>query len=1022
MLKPAWLREWASSALALTAAIWPSYAYALDPALDVSQYAHTSWKIRDGFVKGTIHAIAQTPDGYLWLGTDFGLYRFDGVRTVPWQPPADQHLPSNSIFSLLGASDGTLWIGTTKGLASWKNGKATQYPELAAEAIRAPILEDHDGTIWAGGLAFPSPGKLCAIQKASVRCYGEDGALRNGVRGLYEDRDHNLWVATLEGIWRWKPGPPKFYAELGPGNGIQGLAESDDGALLFGPRTGIQRIARGKIEAYPISSAMQQFTAAHLLRDREAILWIGTSDAGLLHVHHGRTDVFTQADGLSGDFIEALFIDHENSVWVATDGGLDRFREFAVPTLSLKQGLSNASILSVLADRDGSVWLSTRRGLNRWNQGRITVLGDGLLGGTYAGSLFQDRRGRVWASTLREFGYLENGRFIASKNVPGGPVYSITGDSAGNLWIANKDRGLIHLLETGEVEQVPWIRTGHQDHAMALAVDPLQRGLWAGFYQGGVVYFVDGQVRKSYSAADGLGEGRVNDLRFDRDGTLWAATEGGLSRLKNGRVATLTSKNGLPCDSAHWAMEDDARSLWLYTTCGLVRIERSELDAWAAAVDSNEDVKSTIHPVVFDSSEGVRSLEDHGGYSPHVAKSSDGRLWFLPSDGASVLDPRRLVSNSLPPPIHIEQITADHKTYWQNISGDAASPLRLPRLVRDLEIDYTALSFVAPERVLFRYKLEGWDQDWQEVGSRRQAVYSNLPPRDYRFRVAACNNSGVWNEAGASFDFSIAPAYYQTVWFRLSCVAAFLVLIGALYRLRLRQVARQVEIRMEERMNERTRIARDLHDTLLQSFQGVALKFDAVKYLLPDRPADAHDTVERIAEEARTAIIEGRNAVQGLRASTQMTNDLANAIRALGEEFAGSQTGQVCPGFQVQVEGSSRDLVPLLRDEVYRIGGEALRNAFQHGWATHIDVEIQYDEREFRLRVRDDGKGIDPNVLAQGGRPGHFGLRGMQERATLVGCHLAIWSELARGTTVELSVPASLAYVKGSMRRGKSAP
>ena len=1000
-------------------------AFALETSLDISQYAHSAWKVRDGFTKGTISAIAQTPDGYFWLGTEFGLLRFDGVRAVPWQPPPGQRLPSASIFSLLAARDGTLWIGTTKGVASWKDGKLTHYPELAGETIRAPILEDREGTIWVGGLAFPPPGKLCAMRKGSVQCYGEDGSLGNGVRGLYEDRAGNLWVGLREGIWHWKPGPPKFYAEMGPGNGIQGLAETDDGALLFGARTGIKRLVGGKIEPYPLPGSVRDFTAARLLRDRDGNLWIGTSDAGLVHLHGGRTDVLTQADGLSGDFITALLIDREGNIWVATDGGLDRFREFAVSTLSLNQGLSNASILSVLADRDGSVWLSTRRGLNRWNKGQITIFGDsrmnGLLNGNYAGSLFQDSLGRVWASTLREFGYLENGRFISVKNVPGGPVYSITEDHSGSLWIANKDLGLIHLLQSGEVQQTPWTKMGHEDYALAMAIDPSRRGLWAGFYRGGLTYFADGQVRASYSTADGLGEGRVNGLRFDPDGTLWAATEGGLSRLKNGRIATLSSKNGLPCDSTHWVMEDNTHSVWLYTTCGLVRVARSELDAWAASVDVGAmDAKPTIHAAVFDSSDGVRTLEDNGGYTPHIAKASDGKLWFLPSDGASVVDPQHLPFNRLPPPVHIEQITADRKTYLPDPGG--SGHLRLPPLLQNLEIDYTALSLVAPEKVLFRYKLENWDRDWEEAGTRRQAFYTHLSPGNYRFRVAACNNSGIWNETGATLDFAVSPAYYQSAWFRLSSVAAVLALLAILYQLRLRQAARYFNIRMEERVNERTRIARDLHDTLLQSFQGVLLKFHAVTYILPDRPAEAQRTLNSAIEEARKAIAEGRDAVQGLRSSTLVTNDLARAIGTFGEGLAADQKGGISSDFRVHVEGTPRELAPILRNEVYRIAVEALRNAFRHADARRIEVDIGYDKRQFRMNVRDNGKGIDPQVLDEGGRAAHHGLPGMQERAQLVGAKLAIWSQPDSGTEIELTVSADVAYAKGEVApKAKSA-
>jgi len=385
----------------------------------------------------------------------------------------------------------------------------------------------------------------------------------------------------------------------------------------------------------------------------------------------------------------------------------------------------------------------------------------------------------------------------------------------------------------------------------------------------------------------------------------------------------------------------------------------------------------------------------------------------------SVIDPHHIPFNKLPPPVHIEQVTADRKTYWQNLSGDASSSSqpRLPPLVRDLTIDYTALSFVAPERVLFRYKLEGRDPDWQNVGDRRQAFYNDLPPGNYRFRVSACNNSGVWNEAGTFLDFSIAPAYYQTNWFRVSCVAAFLILLWGLYRLRVQQLQHQFAIGLEARVNERTRIARDLHDTLLQSFHGLMLRFQAATNLLPERPVEAKQRFENAIDQAAQAITEGRDAVQGLRSSTVETNDLAMAISALGEELAADGTIADSALFRMAVEGTPRNLHPILRDEVYRIAGETLRNAFRHAQARQIEVEIHYDARQFRLRVRDDGKGIDPEILGEHPRPGHFGLHGMRERAKIVGGQLDVWSELDSGTEIELSIPASRAYATPSTRR-----
>ena len=301
----------------------------------------------------------------------------------------------------------------------------------------------------------------------------------------------------------------------------------------------------------------------------------------------------------------------------------------------------------------------------------------------------------------------------------------------------------------------PWSTFGRKDPALVLAPDPLRGDLWLGFSRGGVVWFRDGQVRSSYSATDGLGSGAVNQLRFDTEGALWIAAEGGLSQLKNGRIATLTSMSGLPCDAVQWTMEYDAQSVWIMMPCGLVRVARSELDAWTGAADKTA---RTLRATVFDNSDGLRTLAVVGDYTPRVGKSGDGKLWFISPDGISVVDPLHLPFNKLSPPVHIEKVIADRKEYQGNLLGDAPSNPRLPPLLRELEIDYTALSLVAPEKIRFREKLEGWDHDWQDAGTRRQAFYGNLPPRNYRFRVMASNNSGVWNEAGTFLDFSIAPA------------------------------------------------------------------------------------------------------------------------------------------------------------------------------------------------------------------------------------------------------------------------
>ena len=595
----------------------------------------------------------------------------------------------------------------------------------------------------------------------------------------------------------------------------------------------------------------------------------------------------------------------------------------------------------------------------------------------------------------------ENQRYHAVGSVGTKPLDALAEDASGDLWVAGQEDGLFRLHEGKIAEKISWETLGRKDYAWRLAVDHAKGGLWFGYPNGGVTYFKDGKVHGSYSASDGLGPGMVKDLRFGPRGTLWAATEGG--RIRDGHIATLSSKNGLPCDTVHWSMEDDDHSAWLYMACGLVRIARSELDAWV------NDPKHHVNVSLLDASDGVRIAASATGFSPQVTKSQDGRIWFVTLDGISVINPRRLPYNKIAPPVHIEQISADGREY-------DATRGPLPPLVRDLTIDYTALSLVVPEKVRFRVKLEGQDRNWRELSDRR-VNYTNLAPKHYRFLVKACNNSGVWNEEGAALDFVIPPAWYQTDWFRALCVAAFLALLWALYQLRLQQLATHFNMRLEERVGERTRIARDLHDTLLQSFHGILLYLQSGIHQLPEHPAEAKKTFEDAVVQAERAIVEGREKVQGLRASTVERNDLALAIKTLGGELAAADSRPHRPGFGVQVEGTPRNLHPILRDEVYRIAGEAMRNAFRYADAKQIEVEIHYDERQIRLRVRDDGKGINPKFLSDDGREGHFGLRGMRERAKLIGGKLTVWSELDSGTEVELSIPASRVYMAPTGQR-----
>jgi signal transduction histidine kinase/ligand-binding sensor domain-containing protein len=976
---------------------------------DINQYAHTAWTVADGFTKGAIYDIAQTPDGYLWLGTEFGLLRFDGVRTTPF--PSDRALPSSKIGSVLTGRDGTLWIGTSKGLVSWKDGKLTMYPALTGY-IADRLFETRDGTVWVRALTPPT-GMLCALRNGGMRCWGNDGGFGARITTLYEDRTGRVWFTEPHGLWQWNDGHPTFYP-VPSDQFVQALNEDADGVLIVVVSGRIHRMVDGKLqEVYRLRGAIGELTTVvRVLRDRDGALWLGALGGGLAHLHDGTIDQFAQSDGLSSDSVGGLFQDREGNIWVATFAGLDRFRELPVTPLTLQQGFSSLRVLAVLASADGSIWLRTVDGVNHWKDGHVKVYRESadLSNGSpppvprtandvdtgnnvslAGGSLFEDERSRVWVSMARSVGYFDQGRFRALPGVPGGRVFAITGDFKGNVWFAHATRGLFHLANERVVDQMSWAELGHAEYADALVVDPSSGGLWLGFHRGGIALVKDGQTRVSYTSADGLGQGRVNDLRLGRDGALWAATEGGVSRLKNGRIATLSARDGLPCSETHWTMEDDIGDFWVSTPCGLVRISRAEMNAW---VGQGKSVAVTV----LRSSDGVRSRANVGAFSPHVAKATDGRLWFFPLEGLNVLDPRRLSHNAVAPPVRIEQVSADGQIY------QAASAVWLPPLIRDLGIEYTAISLVSSEKVLFRTKLEGHDREWQDAGNRRQAFYTNLRPGPYRFHVMASDNGGVWNGAGASLDFSIAPAYYQTRWFLAFSIVAVIGLVWSAHRVRVRIVEKhQHEISalnerlMKAQEQERIRIAGELHDGVMQQMLAATMMVGTAKRRLDD-PRQARATLDKIQDKLVQAGTDIRQLSHDLHPPLLQDAGLPTALRAYCQQFSGASGIPV----SCDCDESAGDLSRGAALALFRIVQEALGNAAKHAHGTRIGVLLSRSGDVVSLSVADDGVGF---AAGRPDTPGGLGLVMMRERASQLNGTFEFESAPGRGTTIKVVIP-----------------
>ena len=978
-----------------------SPALAVDPNTRITQYRHTAWRLQEGAFASAPNAIAQTADGYIWIGTSSGLVKYDGARFSPWSPPAAESLSGAVIYSLLAASDGALWIGTASGLLAWKAGHLEEHVRGRINSI----LEDRKGRIWVARSRVPdSSGGLCQAAGEHPGCVGGDNQMRlSYAEALSEDLQGNLWIGGAGQLMRWRDGSVKTYLreELEPSRGLEGIDSvvvAGDGSVWVALATnglGLFRIAHDVIEK-TVLPGIAHAHAVSLYIDREGSFWIGTSDAGVYRLDGGRLDHFGGENGLSSNAVTGFFEDREGNLWVATSKGLDRFRDNRVVTFSDSEGLSADLVESVLATEDGAVWIGNRGSLDVVRGQDVNSI---AIPGKRVTSLWQDHAKRLWVGVDTRLTIYDQGRFREIRRLDGSPLgvpIAITEDREHNIWVSviGRDKKLFRIHNQRVAEDFNSVPS-----ARLLAADPAG-GIWLAS-NANLGHFHKGKLEMIPLPDNGH---IVQGLTVDPDGSVWASTGSGLTHWKNGRMETLTSRNRLPCDGIFSTIRDNDATLWLYSRCGLIGILDSELEQWW------RQPNRAIQFQVLDVFDGA--MPEPNTFQPAVSKSPDGRLWFANDEVLQMINPGGLRRNRIAPPVHVEEVHADRKDY---AIGEL---VRLPPNSRDIEIRYTALSFSIPEKVQFRYKLDGRDQKWQDAGTRREAFYTDLAPGWYRFHVIASNNDGVWNEAGDSFDFSIDPAYYQTRWFQTSYVAAFLALLWGLYRYRLYQVAREFNAHLEGRVEERLRVARDLHDTLLQSFHALLPRLQAAVNLLPGRASDARQVLEAAVDDAAQAITEARDAVQDMRSSATTENDLAKAIEAVGNELAAHQRDATggAPVFSLEVEGGAQDLHPILRDEIYRIASEALRNAFHHAQAQRIEVEIRYDARQFRVRVRDDGVGIDPSMLHEG-RAGHFGLPGMRERAKSIGGQLELWSEQGAGTEVELTIPASVAYGSGARRR-----
>lgn len=956
-------------------------ARALDPSTGIDQYAFQSWTYRNGLPASAIFALAQDAKGYLWLGTSIGLVRFDGTQFVLTNLGTRTPTRQSGVRAVLVGSDESLWVGFRgQGVARVLHGSATLYDarDGAPRGSTTLLLEDSRKAIWAGsnhGLAVFHTSRWHPVPMPT-----DD----DEITSLFEDSRGRLWVATPRHLFVRAAEQAPFVPVAGP-QGISAIVE-DVGRNLW-VATADSQLVRIQENAGPgsplapavrlTSSPSQAGRVTSAMRDAHGNLWLATALGGLFRVTDPSrgapvVDRATESQGLTSGAVLALLEDKEKDIWIATPLGLNRLADTAVVPLGRFDG---RALPNALAAHAGGTWIATNDGLTRvTNSGGRDVIGKDRLGFGGIKSLHVDRRGTTWVASDRQIVRIANGVVTPVRTSTAFTrIVSLSTDTADALWIADEEQGVFRLA-SGRLTAMPL-----PDGRIGAAPSLLDRhgDMWIGFHDGGVARYRNGALVSYYEDPTLVG---VMALAEDRSGRVWVGTTSGLAAVKDGEVLTVPSSDRIQLRYVTSLLEDAGGHLWLGTTTGLVRVHPDELEK--AATDA------TYQPTfrTLDAWDGLSGSPSSRGI-PAAIGASDGRLWFTVATGLVAVDPTRLKPERLPPPVQVEQLTADGRPFESDSDGTTLPPR--PRLV---QLTYTAVNFNGPTRLRFRYHLDGYDRDWHTGGAGQLATYTNLPPGEYRFQVAV-TVPGDTRERFATRSFTVAPAVYQTRAFYGFLVLGVGAIMGTAWLLR----SRQIRLQFAAVLSERTRVARELHDTTLQNLGGIALEFENLKSQPGTTPAlqGEIDTLRRHVEQC---IRETRQAVWDLRSPLQTDLDLPTLLRRHARTLIAGRAIE----FDLTVVGTPTDIDQAKKEQLARIAQEAISNAVRHARARRIRAELRYDDG-VTLSIVDDGAGFELELeQTQGRDAAHWGLAGMYERAARIGARLLVTSAPDRGTEVRV--------------------
>lgn len=1010
-------------ALFIAAVLIPSFAaLANDQLRRLTDYTHQSWT-EDSGAPAPVLGIAQGRKGFLWLATGEGLFRFDGM-SFDRIAPQGKAAPGDYPIAVFVARNGDVWTSfkESRRLAVYHAGvlrfiDGSPRAPTAADDDTAWIIafaEDADGAIWALTANFDA--QVLRFKNGRWKRFdAARGVPRDNGLSMVVAGDGAVWISQTRSVSRLAAGGMRFkvFREL-PSMSNPSLSVDPEGRIWMSERRGSYPLTgpggRGAPPAlrdpYPTDDA--QIRGAPLF-DRAGDLWIATRYNGVQRVPSANpqgppargdakslVETFHSSVSLSSDVTRQIFEDREGDIWVGTERGLDEFRPARVrfePALTSPAAFGD----KLMTATDGSVYIGEARTIFRVRPGGapepvLRINGDPQ-------SICQAPDGALWIVLSRRIIVWKNGHILRRLDRPSpvGISYDCAFDKQGDFWYSAREGGL-NRHRNGKWKEVLKPEGGR----LSTTLERDAQGRLVVQY-GRQLVWIDGSAIRFTPLNFGTGEPQVLTLYGAPNGDVFAAGIFGLTRYRDGQSQTLWAKPASESSRINGIVQMADGDLWLAYPKKLVRIRASSLERAFTPYE---------FPPPADSLGTIAGLTS--GPNSHSQRSmvrgGDGRLWIATESGTLSMDPKRIARDAMPPGVAISFLTVDNRTYRD------PSSLELPAAPSNIEIDYAVLSFADPRHAGVRYKLEGYDRAWIDPGIRRQAFYTNLPPGTYRFRVIGVNDDGVWNRAGAEVGFDIPPTFLQSRAFLALCIALALAALWLAYRLRMAQVARRIRTRLEERLGERERIARELHDTLLQSVQGLILRFQSVANRMP--PGEPSRTLlESALKRADDVIVDGRNRVQGLRVG----DGPADLLTVLRELVDSAEFSPVIP-IRAVVEGKPRPLHPLVSAEVRRIAGEALFNVARHARANSLDVVITFGDWHLDIEIRDDGVGIPESVLRRGDKEGHYGLIGMRERAKRIGGTLTIDSRPGKGTDVMLRLPAKLAYAQGTGWRSRLLP